>query len=84
MNEVEKCQNDFKYWIEHYCIVKDKISKREIPIKLKDYQINFIKWIESLDYQNYLDNLVYIQARQDTRQQLLRYYKLWKIIKNKN
>lgn len=74
---LDKCKNDFIYWIEHCCVIKDKITQRKIPIKLHDYQINFIKWIQSIDN---VDNLLYISARYDKKQYLFNQYKLWKIL----
>ena len=43
MTELEKCKIDFIYWLEHYCIIKHK--RKEIPIKLKDYQQILLKII---------------------------------------
>lgn len=37
MEELEKCKNDFIYWIENYCQINGK------SIKLKDYQHALIK-----------------------------------------
>ena len=74
---LDKCKNDFIYWIEHCCVVKDKVTKQEIPIKLNNSQINFIKWIQSIDI---VDDLLYISARYDEKQYLFRQYKLWKIL----
>jgi len=74
---LDKCKNDFIYWIEHCCMVKDKVTQREIPIKLNNNQINFIKWIQSIDNADYL---VYTSAKYNEKQYLFRQYKLWKIL----
>ena len=39
--EINKCKNDIIYFIEHYCKVNNN------SIKLKDYQIAFIKYMNS-------------------------------------
>lgn len=53
MNELIKCKNDPIYFFEKYCILNNK------RIKLKDYQINFIKKLlkVSKDKQNNYDTI---------------------------
>lgn len=41
LEELEKCKNDVKYFIEKYCTINGEF------IKLKDYQINLINVLKT-------------------------------------
>ncbi len=38
--ELNKCKNDFVYFVEHYCRING------VRVRLKDYQKKFIDWLK--------------------------------------
>lgn len=76
IDEYDRCRKDFAYFVDNYCLIQDRKTKRAIPFKLWDGQKSVVPLILDSIY------LFVLKARQLGLTWLVAAYSLWRGIFN--